>query len=108
MAHCFSGNRSEVIELVRLGIYVSFAGLITYSSGALVRDALGSVPSDKLVIETDSPYLTPHGVEGRRNEPASVVKVATVAAETIGMNVDEFASMTTCNARRLFRLDQTR
>lgn len=108
VAHCFSGNRSEVGELVKLGLYVSFAGLITYSSGVLVRGALSSVPSDKLVIETDSPYLTPRGVNSRRNEPSYVVKVASVAAETIGMNVDDFASMTTGNARRLFGLGQTR
>jgi TatD DNase family protein len=104
--HAFGGDAALAAECVELGLYVSFAGAVTYRNKkfASLRAAAAAVPDDRIVIETDSPYLVPHPLRGKRkrNEPAWIVHTAACLAELRGVSVDELAAQTTANARRLF------
>ena len=106
--HSFSGDTDFARACLEMGLYISFAGAVTYRNkkfGAL-REAARSIPDDRILIETDSPYLTPHPLRGKvkRNEPANVVHTAACLAELRGTELEPFAALTTANARRLFRL----
>ena len=104
--HCFSSGEGLLESALDLDWYISFAGMITFSSW---RDEtlLQRVPTDRLLIETDSPYLAPVPHRGRRNEPAHVALVAARAAEIRGVPVEELARTTSQNARDFYRLDRT-
>ncbi len=101
--HCFSGGRELLDAVLHLGWYVSFAGMVTFPKweGA---DLLRAVPLDRLLVETDSPYLSPVPFRGKRNEPARVRLVAERAAEIRGEAFATLAAATTANARAVFRL----
>jgi TatD DNase family protein len=106
--HAFSSDVAVARRCVELGLYVSFAGMVSYTNkkfGSL-REAAAAVPDDRLLVETDSPYLVPHPLRGtqKRNEPALIVHTAKCLAEVRGVRVDDLASATTANARRLFGL----
>jgi TatD DNase family protein len=105
--HCFSGGADLLAAALDIGWYVSFAGMITFSRYA-DADLLRAVPLDRLLVETDSPYLAPVPHRGRRNEPAHVVHVARKAAEIRGDDVAELAAATAANTRALFRLEEAR
>lgn len=100
--HCFSGDENLAWEYFNLGLIISFTGLITFSQrwDELIR----KVPSDKIMIETDSPYMTPEPHRGKRNEPVLVKLVAQRMAEIRGVSVEKIAELTTANAKRLFKL----
>jgi TatD DNase family protein len=104
--HSFSGDAALAAECVALGLFVSFSGAATYTNRkfAALREAAQSVPADRLLIETDSPYLVPQPLRGRerRNEPAWIVHTLACLAELRGVSPDELAAQTTANARRLF------
>jgi TatD DNase family protein len=106
--HAFSGDLAMAEECLALGLFVSLAGPVTYRNKKFqgLREVSASVPSDRIVIETDSPYLVPHPLRGKqkRNEPALVALVAECLAELRGTTVEKIAAQTTDNARRLFRL----
>ncbi len=106
--HAFSGDAAMAAECVGLGFHISFAGNVTYTNKKFeaLRDAAKSVPDDRLLIETDSPYLVPQIFRGkqRRNEPANVVHTAAMLAELRGVPAEQIAALTTANARRLFRM----
>lgn len=102
--HCFSGDARLARRYADLGFMISFAGPITYPKSDELRHAARVLPSDRIVVETDCPYLTPQVHRGRRNEPAYVAHTGRFIAETRGDPPDLFASQTTRNARRLFRL----
>ena len=104
--HSFTGTWSEAEEILSLGLHISFAGMLTFANKALdpLREAAGRIPLDRLLVETDSPYLTPHPFRGKDNEPARVVLTAARLAEIRGLDLAELARITTVNARRLFRL----
>jgi TatD DNase family protein len=106
--HCYSGDRAMAEECLALGFYISFAGAVTYRNKKFdgLWAVAASVPADRLLVETDSPYLVPHPLRGRqrRNEPAWIVHVAQRLAELRSQTLDELAAQTTVNARRLFRL----
>jgi TatD DNase family protein len=102
--HSFTGSAATARECVELGLYISFAGMVTYKKSTELRAVAAEVPMDRLLLETDSPYLPPQPVRGRRNEPAYLVHTAAVVAEVRGMPLDELALWTTANARRLFGL----
>jgi TatD family hydrolase len=104
VVHCFSGGPELARSLLGLGLHVSFSGIVTFSGAIEVRDAARVVPDDRLLIETDSPYLAPPPHRGRRNEPAFVADVARTVAEIRGVTVDDVARITSLNTRRLFRL----
>ncbi|CAM5767599.1 TatD family hydrolase [Mesorhizobium amorphae] len=100
--HCFSSGRRLAEVGVELGGYVSFSGILTFKNSAELRDIAKDVPHDRLLVETDAPYLAPVPHRGHRNEPAYVAETARVLAETIGVSQDEIARITTDNFFRLF------
>ena len=103
--HSFTGDAQMAAECVALGLYISFAGMVTYKKSDALRACAASVAADRLLIETDSPYLSPHPVRGeRRNEPANVRYTAECLAEARGETLETLAAVTTANARRLFGL----
>jgi TatD DNase family protein len=102
--HSFTGAAETAAQCVELGLYVSFAGMVTYKKSDALRAIAKDIPPDRILIETDSPYLSPVPLRGKRNEPAHVVHTAACLAEVRGLTLDAFAAQTTTNARRLFRL----
>lgn len=100
--HCFSSGRRLAEVGVALGGFVSFSGILTFKNSAELRAIAAQVPRDRLLVETDAPYLAPVPHRGQRNEPSFVVETAKVLAETIGVTTDEIASITTENFFRLF------
>ncbi len=104
--HCFGGDAAEAERAVRAGAYVGFAGIVTFKKAENVKAAARSVPLERILIETDAPFLAPEPFRGKRNEPAFVVRVAEVLAQVRGVSVEEIARITTANARALFRLPE--
>jgi TatD DNase family protein len=106
--HCFSGDAWLAKDAVDLGFYLSFSGILTFQSAAMLRDIAKTVPLDRLLIETDCPYLTPVPHRGKRNEPAFVTHVAAqlaaIRADELGMSPEKIALATTRNAKRLFKI----
>lgn len=101
--HCFSSGRRLAEVGVALGGYISFSGIVTFKNSAELREIAAGVPHDRLLVETDAPYLAPVPHRGKRNEPAFVAHTAKVLAETIGVTDDEIAALTTENFFRLFK-----
>lgn len=103
--HCFSGDAWLVKDALDLGFYLSFSGIVTFQNAAMLRDIAKTVPLDRLLIETDCPYLAPVPYRGKRNEPAYVVQVADkLAAIHETLSSQEIAAHTTANAKRLFKI----
>jgi TatD DNase family protein len=102
--HCFTGERTDARRYLDLGLHVSVAGIVTFKNADALRDAVRHVPLDRLLVETDAPYLAPVPHRGRRNEPAWVRLVAEAVATVRGEPYELVAAATTANARRLFRL----
>ena len=100
--HSFTGTAETAAECVALGLYVSFAGMVTFKKSDALRAVTATIPADRILVETDSPYLSPHPLRGKRNEPANVVHTATCLAAARGQSLDDFAAQTTANAMRLF------
>ncbi len=100
--HCFSGSTETAKEYLKLGYYISFAGPLTFKKAPRLQEAAKIVPKDRLLIETDSPYMAPEPVRGRRNEPANVRYVGMKLAELRGETPDEVAAYTTENAMRVY------
>lgn len=100
--HCFSSGPALARTGVSLGGYVSFSGILTFKNSEALREIARSVPRDRLLVETDAPYLAPVPYRGKRNEPAFVAKTAEVLAQTIGASSQDAAAMTTENFFRLF------
>ena len=101
--HCFSSPRLLSAALER-GYFVSFAGNVTYPKASELRDAARAVPADRILVETDSPYLAPQAVRGRRNEPANLVHTVALLAEERGEALSELAAHTHANAATVFGL----
>ncbi len=102
--HCWSGDRAQMERALDLGSFVSFAGNVTFKSAGRLRDLAAFVPEDRLLVETDSPYLAPVPHRGRPNEPAHVVLVGTAVAEARGEAVEAVAEATTRNAQALLAI----
>ena len=100
--HCFTAGEALARRAVALGGYVSFSGILTFKSGAPLREIAAALPADRLLVETDAPYLAPNPWRGKRNEPSYVVETARILAETRGVSQDEIAGLTTDNFFRLF------
>lgn len=100
--HCFSSGRTLAEVAVGLGGYVSFSGILTFPRSHELRAIAADVPADRLLVETDAPYLAPVPCRGKRNEPAWVAHTARVLAEVRGMDAPGLADLTTQNFRRLF------
>ena len=104
MIHCFTESAAMAEAAVGLGFYISFSGIITFRNAADIRLAAARVPLERMLIETDSPYLAPVPYRGKRNEPAFVGEVAKTIADLRGIGADQVIEATTANARRLFSL----
>ena len=100
--HCFSSGRRLAEVGVALGGYVSFSGILTFRNSQELREIAATVPHERLLVETDAPYLAPVPHRGKRNEPAFVAHTASVLAEVIGVGSEEIATLTTRNFFRLF------
>ncbi len=100
--HCFTGGRDLAVRAIALGHYVSFTGILTFKNSQNLRDIARELPADRILVETDAPYLAPLPYRGKRNEPAFVVETAKILAETRGVAADEIARQTTENFLRLF------
>ena len=103
--HCFSGGTDEARRAVELGGHVSFAGNVSYRGAELLREAARAVPLERLLVETDAPYLAPVPHRGKPNEPAFVVAVGEALASATGRSVDEIGEATAANACRVFGLN---
>lgn len=104
--HSFTGDWATAEACLAMGLYVSFAGMLTYRNAQALRDVATRVPLDRLLVETDSPYLAPVPVRGQRNEPAHVVHTAACLATLHGIDPAELAAHTTRNARALFGISE--
>lgn len=102
--HCFTGDTASMRPLLELGFYISFAGPLTYKKNEALREACVSCPEDRLLFETDAPFLAPNSHRGKRNESGYMVETVRLAAQIRGTGYDPLVSATTANARRLFGL----
>lgn len=104
--HCFSGSAEMAAELTKLGWYVSFTGVVTFKNARRALEAVAAVPMDRIMIETDAPYMAPVPYRGRRNHSGYVPLVAEKIAEVKGMTLEEVAKITTENGKRFFRIPE--
>lgn len=102
--HCFTGTKEEAMELIARGWHVSFSGVITFKKSELLRQIVKEIPIDRLLIETDAPYLAPQSKRGKLNEPAFLKETASTIAELKGITVEELITTTTKNAKRVFNI----
>jgi len=100
--HCFSSGPELARRTLDLGFYLSMSGIATFPKSQEVRDIFAAAPLDRVLVETDSPYLAPKPFRGKRNEPAYTAHTAAVGAEVFGISLDDFAKATTDNFHRLF------
>ncbi len=102
--HCFTRDTKFARQVLDLGLMISFSGIVSFANADALREVVQYVPDDRLLIETDSPYLAPVPMRGKRNEPAFVVHVAKQLAELKACSLESIANLTADNARRLFAL----
>jgi TatD DNase family protein len=102
--HCFSEDRAFAARALDLGFYLSFSGIVTFKTARAIQDVAAWAPADRVLVETDSPYLAPVPLRGKRCEPAFVVHTGAYIAALRGLEVAHFAALTSENARRCFRV----
>jgi TatD DNase family protein len=102
--HCFSGGVAEARAYLDAGQYLSFSGIVTFKNAGNIREAAAFAPLDRIMIETDAPYLAPVPHRGRKNEPAYITETLAAVAAVRGLPVAEVDAVTTANTKRLFRL----
>jgi TatD DNase family protein len=102
--HCFTGNYEAACAYLDLGFYLSFTGIITFKNAEPLRDVVRKVPLERMLVETDSPFLTPVPHRGKRNEPAYVRLVAETVANVKGISLEDVARITTENVQNLFKI----
>jgi TatD DNase family protein len=100
--HCFTGGPDLARRAIALGLFISFTGILTFKNSTALRAIAAELPADRILVETDAPYLAPGPFRGKRNEPAYVVETAKILAETRGVSFDEIARQTSENFFRLF------
>jgi TatD DNase family protein len=100
--HCFSGTVEQAERSIAAGFHLSFAGNLTYPKAQSIRDAAAAAPADRILVETDAPFLAPIPLRGQRNEPALVTHTAAALATLRGISPQELATLTTNNFRNLF------
>ncbi len=104
--HCFSGSAETAEECMKMNFYISFGGPVTFKNAKNVKETAAEIPLDRLLVETDCPYLTPHPFRGKRNEPAYVKLVAEELARIKNLSFEEIAEITTNNAKKIFGIKQ--
>ena len=101
--HCFTGGRALAFTGIELGLFVSFSGVLTFKNSQALREIAAELPADRILVETDAPYLAPGKFRGKRNEPSYVVQTAKVLADVRGVSLEQIGRQTTDNFFRLFR-----
>ena len=104
--HCFSGDKEFLKAVLDLGMHVSFTCNVTYKKAQDLRDVLKYVPMDRLMLETDAPFLSPQALRGKRNEPANLVHLVAFISEFLNISKDEIENRTTKNAIKFFKLEE--
>src|SRR5207249_2339698 len=99
--HSFTGDRATAEVCLQMGLYISFAGMLTYKNAQPLREVAAQVPPERVLVETDCPYLAPVPMRGKRNEPAFVTHTAACLAQQLGLSVEALAEHATRNARSL-------
>lgn len=102
LLHCFTGGRDLAMKAIDLGLYISFSGIITFKKSNALREIASEIPLDKILVETDSPYLAPDPFRGKRNEPSYIIHTAQAIANLRKVSFDEFCKISTNNFYRLF------
>lgn len=100
--HCYTGGRDLAMKAIAHGLSISFTGILTFKASQALRDIAAELPTDRIMVETDAPFLAPGKYRGKRNEPSYVVETAKVLAETRGVSLEEISRQTTENFFRLF------
>jgi TatD DNase family protein len=100
--HCYTGGRELAMKAIALGLSISFTGILTFRKSLALRELAAELPADRIMVETDAPYLAPGKFRGKRNEPAYVVEIAKMLAEARGVSLQEISDQTTANFFRLF------
>ena len=100
--HCYSSNAETMKKYLDLGFHIAFGGALTYKKNDVLREACALCPKDRLLLETDGPYLAPQSMRGKRNEPLYMIETAECAAKLHGISAEEISKLTTANARALF------
>lgn len=100
--HCFSGDADYARKCVELGGYLGFGGTVTYPKNQHLRDAVAAIPKDRILLETDAPYLSPQGMRGKRNEPVRVLETAALVGQVLGVGLSEILAITSANSERAF------
>lgn len=101
--HCFSGNQQEAEKIVSMGMYLGIGGVVTFKNTNL-RDTLKEIPLDRILIETDAPYLSPVPYRGKRNESSYIIEVVRTLSDVYSIEIEEIKQITTSNALRLFKI----
>ena len=102
--HCYSGSAEMAKELVKRGWYIGFTGVLTFKNARKAVEVAASIPLDRIVLETDCPYMAPEPFRGKRNDPGKLYRMAEKLAEIRGLSVEEIESVTTENGKRLYRI----
>ena len=102
--HCYSGSAEMAKELVKKGWYIGFTGVLTFKNARKAIEVAASIPLERIVLETDCPYMSPEPFRGRRNDPGKLYRMAEKLAEVRGLTVEEIHAITTENGKRLYRL----
>ena len=102
--HCFSGSAEMAKELVKRGWYIGFTGVLTFKNARKAVEVAASIPLDRIVLETDCPYMAPEPFRGKRNDPGKLYRMAEKLAEIRGLPVEEIHAITTENGKRLYRI----
>jgi len=100
--HCYTGGRELAMKAIELGLHISFTGILTFKKSQSLRDLAAELPAERIMVETDAPYLAPGKFRGKRNEPAYVVETAKVLAQTRGVSLEQITEQTTETFFRLF------
>ena len=103
--HCYSGSAEMARQLVKMGWYIGFTGVLTFKNARKAVETAASIPLDRIVIETDCPFMAPEPFRGKRNDPGYLYRMAERLAEIRGITPEEAAAVTTENAKRLYRID---
>ena len=103
--HCYSGSAEMARQLVDMGWYIGFTGVLTFKNARKAVETAASIPLERILLETDCPYMAPEPYRGKRNHPGYLPKMAEKLAQIRGMDVDEIIRITTENAKRLYRID---
>lgn len=103
--HCFSGSRESALRVLKLGLNISVGGVSTFKNATNLKEALSTVPLERILLETDCPYLAPHPYRGQRNSPAFLPTIAENLAKILGKDVSEVEKVTSQNALKLFGLE---